>query len=444
MCLVKVAAVEVGALAKVPYSVEVEQALTFASPSGEIISLSKREGDFLMVPRHAVMAGGVDLRSTGRKVKFKVLASPLNSTQASLIESSYALLSEDKSHIIKAGTGTGKTYISLCVAARLGVTTLVVVTRDQMMEQWKRQITQFLGIPESMIGTLQQGTADFKGKPIVVGMLHSISRMKYPESFGYFGLVIFDEVHNLGSESFSVVAGMYSAKYRLGLSATPKRKDGKEIIFYSHIGPPLLRTSSTLMVPRVVTVATKFSTPMVKATLPSGRVSQVPMRLIPGRLANLLGVMAVDPERNALIAQLAFQSYVRGRHVVVFSDSAAVHLPELREFLIRAGVPSSDIGIFSPTITDKPDLNEHKERQVVLTTYRMCAEAVDRPRWDTAILATPRTDVVQVVGRVLRLHEDKDLALVFDILDVNIPLLSNYGKSRLKQYQTMGASIVHR
>lgn len=433
---------EIGAMAKLPYHNGMEGATRHQTRFGDVFELGRRDGDFYYVPRNMVVEGGDDLRSNGYAVDLVCKVPPRNEMQQRIISQSLSLLRSGRNHIIQAGTGTGKTYLSLNIASQLKTTILVVVTKDNMMKQWRGEVKTFLGLTDDKIGTIQQNVCDVHGKPIVLGMLHSLCKDKYPDWVkDYFGIVIYDETHRLGAEYFSAVAGMFSSRYRLGLTATPKRQDGKELIFNAHIGPVGVLASQTMLNPKVIFVKTGYTLPTV-VRRKAGKLIRCPLPVQPGKLMGLYKLMAADLKRNAMIVNFVVQAYHKGRHTVVFSELNEGHLGVLRPMLVQAGVKPSDIGVFTGT-ANKSTLEAQKAKRVVLTTYQMCAEAVNVPRWDTAVLALPRSNIVQIVGRILREHDEKAQPVVLDLVD-DIKVLTGYYGKRLKQYQDLHSTIVHR
>lgn len=396
-----------------------------------------------LVPKQYAEPAPDNFVSEGHPINLEIVVGPRNQMQKGIIEKAAALLLAGDNHIIQAATGIGKTYCAIYLAAVLGRTTLVVVTKDQLMSQWRDEIHRFTGLPLDKIGMIQQDVCKVDGCPIVVAMMHSLVKDKYPSHvFDYFGLVVFDEVHRLGADYFSNVAGKFSARYRLGLSATPIRKDGKFLLFFSHIGPVGVVADSAMLIPRVIVIETNTPHPESWRKDSNGRWERGPMRLEGGRLGGLFKALANDTLRNSIIKKVAVQAYQKDRNTVVFSENAKEHLINIATMMIQEGVPKEDIGFFTPTLTKKKDLLEHKHRKVVLTTYAMCAEAIDMPKWDTAILGTPRADVMQIIGRILREKHGKKRPVVVDLLDNRIKMMqSMYGK-RVKQYETLKANVV--
>ena len=132
--------------------------------------------------------------------------------------------------IISIRCGGGKTVLALHIISVLKKKTIVIVHKDFLMTQWRDRILEFL--PDAKIGKIQQDTIDIEGKDIVLAMVQSLSMKEYDEGvFNSFGLAIFDECHHLGAEVFSKSMRKVASKYMLGLSATPRRKDGLSKVF---------------------------------------------------------------------------------------------------------------------------------------------------------------------------------------------------------------------
>lgn len=138
--------------------------------------------------------------------------------------------------VLSLATGIGKTVVSLYVACKLKLKTLVVVHKQFLLDQWEERIKQF--VPFARIGRLQQRIENVKNCDIVVGMLQSIAMRQYKDCiFEDFGFVIFDEVHVVPAPVFSRALFRLCAPHMLGLSATPVRKDGLSRVINWFIGP---------------------------------------------------------------------------------------------------------------------------------------------------------------------------------------------------------------
>ena len=138
--------------------------------------------------------------------------------------------------ILEVPCGRGKTVLSLKIIANIQKKTLILVHKEFLMEQWIERIQQFL--PDARIGIIQQNKVKADNKDIVIAMIQSISMKSYPPKiFDNFGFTIVDECHHISSQVFSRCLPKIGNKYLLGLSATPKRKDGLSKVFHWYLGP---------------------------------------------------------------------------------------------------------------------------------------------------------------------------------------------------------------
>ena len=345
-----------------------------------------------------------------------------------------------------AGTGRGKTICGLYAAYHVGRKTLVVTTKDDIYQQWIERAQQFLGLGPHEIGEIRGDKCEVIGTKFCVAMIHSLSKDgKYPDWITKgFGLVIFDEAHRLPAEQFSAVADMFPAKLRLALSATPERSDGKELLLYAHVGPIRVKAEAQLMVPKVLVFKSAWECPKVLRTDPeTGRKRVMRLPHTAGKTTHIERMLAADPQRNHLIVELIHSAYEKGRHVVVFS-TLIDHLKTLHRACNETfGISGRQMGFYigANTKAEKLAREKEKEKPIVLTTYTMTAEGTDVPRWDTCILAMPRSNVEQPVGRIRREHPEKAHPVVMDIQDHDSPVFSAYANRRMEWYRKIGAEI---
>ena len=378
----------------------------------------------------------LDQRVAGKVMELgdKCLFPPKNDEQFRVIKESTALLTVGSNHIVEASTGFGKTYCGLNIINNLGRKTLIVVTKEDLMVSWPKEITKFFGVPADEIGIIQQKKCQVEGKRIVVAMIHSLAQREYPDWVkDEFGLVIFDEVHHVGAETFSKVAAMFPAKLRLGFSATPHRIDGKDFVFHGHIGKPKVQAKLLPMPPKILVKYSGWKVPTVPRRV-NGEFRRVQLPHEAGRITNVVSAMAQSSLRNSIIVRLALQAYNKGRWTVVLSELAEdKHLGMLREMCKRAGVPDSDMAYYKGGMSESAR-EEAKGKRLVFATYGMTGEATDVPWWDCGILATPRANVTQALGRFCREYPGKPKPVIIDIVDTDSDVLHGYFKSRLKQY----------
>jgi superfamily II DNA or RNA helicase len=327
--------------------------------------------------------------------------------------------------IVQAKPGWGKTVVALAIAAALKVPTLVVVHKEFLMDQWKERIATFL--PGASIGHVQQGLCDFHGRSIVMGMVHSLAGADYPPDFYEWpGLVMTDEVHRISARTWSVVPARFKAKWRLGFTATPRRKDAADGVFWNHIGPILFAGKEERLKPQVKRVWTNFKLVQTERFNPN---------LAPRHL--IIRFLCASRHRNDLIVDQVIQALAKGRKCIVLSERLE-HLSRLEDRL--AEIWPAEYGA-APTVghyvggRTKDQLAEAAKARVILATIQYATEGLDIPELDTLFLVTPMSDIEQAVGRILRPVPGKRAPIVVDIRDDSVPMLEAAGRTRDKFYR---------
>jgi len=428
---------ETGAMAKYKYDPKLAKKYSFVSPFGDKVKLYESHDDSIYLPRNICPLGATNCMVEGEPCEFPNSIVPRNSEQTRVISEATQLLECGENFLLRAGTGFGKTICCLKVIANIGVKTLVIVPKTDLMDTWKKAIMTFYNIPESEIGILQADKCQVQGKKIVIAMLKSISTPdRYPDwVYDEFGLVVFDEVHRLGAEKFSYACGLFPAKLRLGLSATTKRKDGKSVVFEAHIGPVRVETDLITLSPKVLLYRSNWMCPRVKNK--HGEI--VKLQHQPGKTMHLTKMLGKHKERNILLANIVKEAYKAKRTLVFFSDTLD-HLNLMRKMCINMGVAPSDTGMYVGGMK-KHVLEIAKHKPIIFTTFKMMSEGTDIPWLDMLILAMPKADVEQVVGRVLREFPDKKEPVVVDIIDDDSPVFKGYAEKRLIFYRKKQAKI---
>jgi len=280
-----------------------------------------------------------------------------------------------------------------------------------------------------LIVTLQQNKVDIEGKQFVVGMLQSIAKDKYDyDIFSDFGLIIFDEAHHAPSEYFSKALPIISCKKSLALSATPKRSDKMEKILFWYLGdisyqaPPNENTNVSVKIYNYDLDHKKFA----EARLPfTGEVNR------PRTINRIVGLK----KRNKFILTILKEILEEeGRKVLILSDRIE-HLKELKEKIDELDV----ICDFYIGGKSQKQLEEASKAQILLGSYGMASEGLDIPTLNTLIMTTPRREVEQSVGRIIR-KKGQVQPLIIDIVDM-LPSLSRQGNHRKKLYKKLKYNI---
>lgn len=381
---------------------------------------------------------------------------PRNSEQSRLVKESVKLLIDGGvygGHTIEAPTGFGKTWVGASIIQKMGVRACVITTKEDIMDDWKKALSSCLNIDPDQVGFWRGDQVPKKHHEVVVTLVQSACK-GYPR-YGYatyrdFGLVMVDEVHRMGAEKFSEAMWWFPAIYRVGLSATPYRKDGRDVVFHGHIGPTKVKTEMETMIPKVIMQNTGWVPPQVWNW---EEQEMETLQVEPGRAIVAAKHLMKDDTRNQMIVNFVRAAYHKGRHIVIFGDTIE-GLKKIQSLLVESGIENTEenmgwyTGLNSGLYDAKGKEGKKRQREraklakICHATYKMASEATDVPWWDTAVLTTPKADVVQIVGRIRREYPGKMTPVVFDLCDRRDMILNGFAIARLKWYKKIGAEII--
>ena len=176
-----------------PWSDRLARRFVLTSRFGDPYSLYGRRGSCIELPRGVCPVADNDCRDEGLPVDFNLVVGSKNGEQAKLCERMTNLLLKGESFILRAGTGTGKTWLGSAAVAAVGRKALIIVPKQDLMDQWRERLKMFLGLKDHDIGRIQSNKVSVIGKKVVIGMVHSVAMQdRYPEgTFDDFGLVVF-------------------------------------------------------------------------------------------------------------------------------------------------------------------------------------------------------------------------------------------------------------
>jgi superfamily II DNA or RNA helicase len=434
--LIKEKPIYTDAMSAFPFSHELEEKMTIHGRFEKSLSLARKVGDKLLVPRGVAPVGAIDKRVVGlphnfmKTLKFK----PRDDEQARFVSESSELLLDGQSFVARAPTGKGKTAMSCPIIAAVGRYTLVVVPKTDLMNRWREDLIKILGLDATQIGQIQGDVCDVANKPVVLGMLQSLCKMdRYPAWVAnQFGLVIYDEVHRLGAQEFVKSTRFSPAKLRLGLSATPTRQDGLDLAITAHIGPTRVKIENMTLKPKVLLIASGWKCPRGKDGKKIAHSG--------GKDAHVRRIMMNNPTRNETIIKLARAAYKKQRKLLIFLDWLD-HINLITSQIPGDGVPASAISQYVGGMSEAA-LAKAAEAPIIVATYTMMNEGTNIPALDACILGMPKADVVQPVGRILRELEGKKQPIVMDIQDDESPIYFGYAMKRRAWYRLIGAEII--
>jgi len=320
--------------------------------------------------------------------------------------------------LLELPCGFGKTSISLYILSQLKKKTLVIVHKEFLLNQWIERIQQFL--PKARVGRIQGQVIDIDDKDIVIGMLQSLSMKEYPASvFESFGLTIIDEVHHISSQTFSNALFKIITKYMLGLSATMNRKDGTTRVFKMFLGDVIYKGDRDEQHDVIVKaieyhvddddfnhVITDFRgnvgySSMISKLCEYNRRSEFIIKVV----VNLL----TDNSKQQILILAHNRNLIKYLHDAIKHRNIAT------------------VGFYVGGMKEAA-LKESETKQVIIATYSMASEGLDIKSLTTLIMSTPKTDIQQSVGRILR--EKHGQPIIVDIIDSHEPFKNQWKKRR--------------
>ena len=325
--------------------------------------------------------------------------------------------------ILSLPCGFGKTTVSLAIACKLGLRTMIVVHKEFLANQWKERIQQFC--PGATIGIVQQNKKEVHCD-FVIAMLQSLSLKEYSfEDFDSIGTLIVDEAHHICAKVFSQSLFKLCPKHVYGLSATPNRKDGLTKVLHWFMGPTFFSVERENQ-HQVDVFPLEFTCQRFRDPPPCTRYGKL-------SLATMITELTEMPDRNALIMSTIRDATRSTRQVLVLSDRR-FHCEYLHQrFKDRSGLYMGGM--------KEADLAESSKKQIIFATFSQAHEGLDIPSLDTVILATPKSDIVQSIGRIMReTNGKKNNPRIYDILDQWSVFFAMYNK-RLKVYRQGGFKI---
>jgi superfamily II DNA or RNA helicase len=385
--------------------------------------------DYLYVPKHYGIQTFGQLKSTTRDIKqtdgnYWSFQGTIREAQTSVINS--FLKPEPRDGVISLQTGGGKTVCALYIASVLQLPTIVLVHNTFLRDQWKERIASFL--PKSRVGSIQGEVLDIENKDIVVAMLQSVSMKDYPaNTFARFGFLIVDECHHIASESFSQAIPKLTCKHMLGLSATPERKDRLMHVINWFLGPLLYKSDTADKVDEHVSVEVHEFEP------PDESYNEVIYNSSGVMFTTLMinKVVIYEPRNKLLVSLMEDIVEDTDRQLLVLSDRVD-HTKLLFDMLpVEVQALACVLG---REVKSAQRAEWCASKRILIATYSMCKEGFDVATLNTLLIATPRPDVDQIVGRILRVEKTgrRIHPLIIDVVD---PAFRRQFHERLNLYK---------
>jgi superfamily II DNA or RNA helicase len=303
--------------------------------------------------------------------------------------------------------GKGKTVMALKIMSVLKVKTLVVVHKTFLMNQWLERIQQFL--PGARVGRIQGQEVDVDDKDIVIGMLQSLSMKDYPDSvFSDFGLAVFDECHHMSAEVFCRCMMKVTTRYTLGLSGTMTRKDGLTKVFIMFLGEIVHKEKSVTEANVVVKNIQFYIADEEFNALESDYRGNPKFSTMITKLCNCV------PRSDFILSVLENELQSNpDQQVMILAHNKSL-LSYFYDAIVERNLAGcgANVGYYLGGMKDT-DLKASEKKKIIIATYAMASEGLDIPTLTTLIMATPKTDVCQSVGRILRTKHANPLVIDF-------------------------------
>jgi len=298
--------------------------------------------------------------------------------------------------IINAWVSWGKTFTGLAIAGKLGLKTLVVTHTVPLRNQWAKEVEKVYGFKPSIIGS---GSFDTSG-PVVIGNTQTLYR-NIPEIRHIFGTVILDEMHHVSSPTFSKIIDTNYARYKIGLSGTIERKDGKHVVFRDYFGHNV------------------FKPPKENFMAPSVHILHSEVRFMDGAKipwANRVTALGNNEEYRHTVALTAAAYAAKGHKVLVVSDrvhflKACAELAGEDAICVTGEVSHEDREKYMSEI-------RNGKKKILFGTQAIFSEGISLNNLSCLILGTPINNeplLTQLIGRVIRKEENKRDPVIVDI-----------------------------
>lgn len=321
------------------------------------------------------------------------------------------------SSIINLGCGKGKTVIAIKIISIIKKKTIIFVHKTFLKDQWIERINQFM--PNASIGYIQGQQIDIENRDIVIAMIQSISMKEYPvDLFKDFGFSIYDEVHHTPSHIFSNCFKQVNTIYSLGMTATIERKDGLSHILNMYLGDICYRDVSDLYTNVLVKVIHYKIDNNEYNSVELDNRGQVKYSNMISKISNF------NHRSDFIIKTIINELYINPKQqFIVLSHNRST----LNYFSKQLLEKNQDVGFYVGGMRQQ-DLKNSENCTIILATYSMAAEALDIKSLTTLVLVTPKTDIVQAVGRILRSQHEQPL--IIDIVDHHSIFLNQFTKRK--------------
>lgn len=363
-------------------------------PPQVIKTMVRIRADLVSIP-----VGRVDLIPKDYEIVDKRLLKPVDFPEFKfpLRESQQAVFDElEDNAIINAWVSWGKTFTGLAIAGKLGQKTLIVTHTVPLRNQWAKEVEKVYGFKPSIIGS---GSMDLSGL-VVVGNTQTLYR-NIGAVQKEFGTIILDEMHHVSSPTFSKIIDSNYARYKIGLSGTIERKDGKHVVFRDYFGSKVFKPPKENFMPPTVHILSSEVRFMDGASTPWAN-----------RVTNLTN----NDEYRHTVAMLAAAYAAKGHKVLVVSDR--VHFMKACAELAGENATCITGELSHEEREERMSLVKQGKKNILFGTQAIFSEGISLNSLSCLILGTPINNeplLTQLIGRVIRKEDNKRDPVIIDI-----------------------------
>jgi len=419
------------------YKAQSRRLSTYRLP--KVISCFEEDSEHLFLPRGSFEGlknifdeYSIEMELVNQQYEGETIEANFNGQLTSQQEEAVLNLLNHENGTLAASTGFGKTVTAAAIIAKRKTNTLIIVNRTQLLQQWVESLSVFLAMPPKEIGQIGGGKNKVTGK-IDVATIQSLNSKGEIKSFiTQYGQIIVDECHHISAFSFEKVLKHVRAKYVYGLTATPIRKDGLQPIIFMQCGHIRYKTDSKTQA-KIRPFAHKIIQRNTNFQSSSTKVQE------------LYQSISNDEQRNQIIFDDVLNELENGRSPIILTERIE-HLENLRNLFKGF---AKNIIVLTGNMSKKERKTEMErlekipdnEERLVIATGKYIGEGFDDPRLDTLFLTMPiawKGTLQQYVGRLHRIHSNKEEVRVFDYVDRHVSVLNSMFKKRLSGYKLMG------
>jgi len=318
-------------------------------------------------------------------------------------------------------TVTHNTVMGIDIISKMRLKTIILVHKEFLMNQWIERINEFM--PDARVGKLQGKVIDIEQKDIVIAMIQSLSMKEYNvDLFKCFGLMIIDEVHHMGAEVFSNSLCKVVTPYTLGLSATMERKDGLSKVFKMFLG-------ETIHVEKRDTSEQSVLIKTLQYKVDDDEFNSIKydFRGNPQYSSMITKLCNYNNRSEFILDYINYTLQENPKQQIIVLGHNKSLLKYLYEAIGHRNIANGSVGYYVGGMKET-DLKISETKQVIIATYSMASEGLDIKTLTTLVLATPKTDIIQAVGRILRVKHSQPV--VIDIVDSHEVFQRQYQKRK--------------